>query len=598
METAWDDIVALLEDGVAKDSAARGLRSLQPFAPLLVLIADGDGEVIASDDLEGQFDASQASLLADEMARQLAGDRACRFETAIAGATHLALAVRLPENAGGGLLGCVLRSAGAAAEALDELPDSLVLDAALAWTICHDRAANRRLNTRVEHLLAERHMLKTSHAEAITAAIEERETRLSEQESHLRELRAVMAQNQMILNSAGEGIIGVDSSGRMIFVNPAAARMLGYEVQELIGKPSHETFYHTKSNGAPYPREDCPIYATLRGAIASTISNESFWRKDGTSFPVEYTSTPIRDGENVAGAVLTFQDITQRRMLEARLRQAQKMESIGQLAAGIAHEINTPTQYIGDNARFLDDVFGDLGELLIACNELRQAAGHQAVPETMLHRIAAAAEKADVEYLLEEIPKAIAQSLDGVQRVARIVRSMKEFSHPGGDEKQAIDLNRAIESTLTVSRNEWKYVADVVTDFDPQLPLVRCLPGDFNQVILNLLVNAAHAVGDKVGTGGQKGTIAVSTRRDGDWVEVRIRDTGTGIPEAVRAKVYDPFFTTKPVGRGTGQGLAIVHSIITEKHHGTIDFQTELGEGTTFILRLPLHEKPAVPGAS
>ena len=174
---------------------------------------------------------------------------------------------------------------------------------------------------------------------------------------------------------------------------------------------------------------------------------------------------------------------------------------------------------------------------------------------------------------------------------------MKEFSHPGGDEKQAIDLNRAIESTLTVSRNEWKYVADVVTDFDLRLPLIPCLPGDFNQVVLNLVVNAAHAIADKVGATGEKGTIAVSTRHDGDWAEIRIRDTGMGIPEKIRAKIYDPFFTTKPVGRGTGQGLAIAHSIIAEKHRGTIDFETAVGEGTTFILRLPIHERSAAHGS-
>ena len=165
---------------------------------------------------------------------------------------------------------------------------------------------------------------------------------------------------------------------------------------------------------------------------------------------------------------------------------------------------------------------------------------------------------------------------------------MKDFSHPGTNEKTSMDLNRSIESTLTVCRNEWKYVADLVTEFDPALPPVNCLPGEFNQVILNLIVNAAHAIADVVGDGGTKGAITVSTRLDGEWVEIRIRDSGTGIPEHARAKVFDPFFTTKGVGKGTGQGLAIAHNVIVEKHGGTIQFETELGKGTTFIIRLPL----------
>lgn len=592
MKKDMDDIFALLED-VTGRGTARGLQSLRPFGPLLVLIADAAGKVIASDDPEGELEASPPGLLAAEIARRLVDEEACRFELAVRGATLLALAVRLPGHPEGGLLGCVLRSSDAARQALDGWPATAVLGAALASAICRHQAENRRLGTRVEHLVAERQMLKTSHAEAISAAIEERETRLSEQESHMRQLQAVMTKNQMILNSVGEGIIGVDGNGKMVFVNPAAAKMLGHKIDELVGKAAHATFHHSRPNGAPYAMQECPTQAALRGEPILTVSNECFWRRDGTGFPVEYTSTPIRDGEAIVGAVVTFQDITQRKALEAQLRQAQKMESIGQLAAGIAHEINTPTQYIGDNARFLEDIFADLSELLTACNDVRRTAGRPAAPEPALARIAAAAEKADVEYLLDEIPKAIAQSLEGVQRVAKIVRSMKDFSHPGGDEKQAIDLNLAVESTLTISRNEWKYVADLVTEFDPQLPLVPCLPGDFNQAVLNLVVNAAHAIGDKVGAGGQKGTIAVSTRRDGDWAEVRIRDTGTGIPEKIRAKVYDPFFTTKAVGRGTGQGLAIAHSIISEKHRGTIDFETVTGEGTTFIIRLPLNDKPA-----
>ena len=276
------------------------------------------------------------------------------------------------------------------------------------------------------------------------------------------------------------------------------------------------------------------------------------------------------------------------------LAQAQKLESIGQLAAGIAHEINTPTQFIGDNLRFLEDAFGELQPLLAksqgpcAGNGEGRPGAPGAPAAKRLPAASPAAGADDVEYLVREIPKAISQSLEGVGRVANIVRSMKEFSHPGTDQMQPVNLNRALECTLTVCRNEWKFVADVVTEFDPHLPPVRCLPGACNQVFLNLIINAAHAIADKQGGGSAaKGTITVSTRAAGDWVEVRVADTGTGIAAEHRTRVFDPFFTTKEVGRGTGQGLAIARSLLVDKHGGSLSFDTEVGRGTTFIVRLP-----------
>ena len=166
---------------------------------------------------------------------------------------------------------------------------------------------------------------------------------------------------------------------------------------------------------------------------------------------------------------------------------------------------------------------------------------------------------------------------------------MKEFSHPGGKEKSLADLNKAIESTSTVARNEWKYVADLKLELEPELPLVPCFLGEFNQCVLNLIVNASHAIGDVVKKHpGTKGLITVQTRRDGDHVEVRVTDTGTGIPESVRPKIFEPFFTTKDVGKGTGQGLAMVYGCMVNRHGGAVTFETETGQGTAFILRLPL----------
>jgi len=291
----------------------------------------------------------------------------------------------------------------------------------------------------------------------------------------------------------------------------------------------------------------------------------------------------------MAGFLLVGADITEREMLAAQLSQAQKLESIGQLAAGIAHEINTPTQYVGDNTRFLQDAFRDLLAVQAKHDQLLKAVKEGAVDDRLLSEVETTVQEADMEYLLEEIPKAIEQSLDGVSRVAKIVRAMKEFSHPNIKEKTPTDLNHAIESTATVARNEWKYVADMVTEFDEEMPLVPCLPGEFNQVILNIVINAAHAIAGVVGDGAEgKGTITIRTRRDGDCAEVRISDTGPGIPAEVGNRVFDPFFTTKEVGKGTGQGLAIARNVVVDKHGGTLTFETEPGHGTTFIIRMPI----------
>jgi len=270
------------------------------------------------------------------------------------------------------------------------------------------------------------------------------------------------------------------------------------------------------------------------------------------------------------------QTLEERDRLEDNLRQAQKLEAIGQLAAGIAHEINTPTQYVGDNLRFLKESFGELDSLLTQLVKVGGAPGSKLLAD------------ADFDYLKEEIPRALNQSLEGVDRVAKIVRAMKEFSHPAR-EKTATDLNRAIQSTITVASNEWKYVAEVEMDLDASLPQVHCSPAEFNQVVLNIVVNAAHAIGDVVGDGGKgKGKIGVKTRPDGEWAIVEISDTGCGMPPHVQQRIFDPFFTTKEVGKGTGQGLAIAHNVIVDKHGGTIKVVSSPGKGTTFIIRLPI----------
>ena len=279
---------------------------------------------------------------------------------------------------------------------------------------------------------------------------------------------------------------------------------------------------------------------------------------------------------------------------QAQLLQASKLESVGLLAAGIAHEINTPAQFISTNIAFLDESFAGIQRLMAAVGEQLQGRNDGGDVRTD-DRISGFMEEIDWPYLNEEIPLAIRQSKEGITRISSIVQAMKEFSQPGSKEMVKTNLNQLIATTVTVASNEWKYVAEVQTDLDPELPQTACLAVELGQVFLNILVNAVHAVASKVGGASvdKKGRIRISTRRDGDQVEIRISDSGTGIPEDIRDRVFDPFFSTKGVGKGTGQGLAISYDVVTQKHGGTLSFESQPGEGTTFIIRLPIEQDVA-----
>lgn len=413
-------------------------------------------------------------------------------------------------------------------------------------------------------------------------------------------LRRAHKETEDILAAISSILIGVSADDKVMQWNHVAEEIFNISAADAVGRPFYEVGIPWDWNVVRPLLEEC-----RRKDQPTRLDDIRFTRPDGKEGFMGITVNPIvGNGRPASGCsavpngafLLLGADITQRRILESQLAQAQKLESIGRLAAGIAHEINTPTQYVGDNIRFLQDAFADIITLLGKYDQLLKATKENALTPALIEEVESAAQTADVEYLMEEIPAAIEQSLEGVERVAKIVRAMKEFSHPGVEEKTPIDLNKSIESTITIARNEWKYVADVETDFDPNLPLVTCLPGDLNQVFLNMIVNSAHAIADVVGDGSNgKGTITISTRhvedpdhRGRDWAEVRIRDTGAGIPPEVISKVFDPFFTTKPVGKGTGQGLAISYNVVVEKHGGAIDVESEVGKGTTFIIRLPI----------
>jgi PAS domain S-box-containing protein len=420
--------------------------------------------------------------------------------------------------------------------------------------------------------------LLTSIGDQIALAIERKTAEAA--------LRASEARFQSAFDYAPIGIGLVSPDGRWQQVNHSLCEIVGYSKEELQSLDFQSiTFAEDLAESHLYREK------LLDGAIKTCQFQKRYIHKEGHQILATTNLSLARDAKNNPLYIIAqIQNITEQKSLEDQLQRAQKLESIGQLAAGIAHEINTPTQYVGDNTRFLKDSFQSFISVTDKHRELLERCQTDKFLPDLASEIVELIEDSDIEYLSDEVPKAIEQVLHGVDRISKIVQSMKDFAHPGSVDKKATNLNRTIESTITVASNEWKYVAEMVTDYDLDLPAVPCLAGEFNQVVLNMIVNAAHAIGDVVGNGGEKGKIRVSTKRAGDWAEIRIGDTGTGIPEDVKKRIFDPFFTTKEVGRGSGQGLAISHTVIVEKHKGFIDIETEPGKGTTFVIRLPLNE--------
>ncbi|KPK74636.1 MAG: hypothetical protein AMJ79_13540 [Phycisphaerae bacterium SM23_30] len=404
-------------------------------------------------------------------------------------------------------------------------------------------------------------------------------------EANHEQLQKTQDEKDQLIDAISSIIISLDSQDRITQWNRAAEAIFGILGKDAAGRCFRGCAIEWEWEGIEAGLKQCRQESQI-----IRLEDIRYARPDGSEGFLGLTIHPIKK-EKIKDADLLIlgADITERRILKVQLAQAQKLEAIGQLASGIAHEINTPIQYIGDNIRFLKDGFDDLITLLEKYNQLLAAVQGNAANEGITGEIVRAAAEIDLDYLATEMPRAIEQSQEGVERVIEIVRAMKEFAHPGVEEKTSVDLNRALESTLTVARNEWKYVADLQKDFDSDLPLVSCLPGELNQVILNLIVNAAHAISEVIEEGsGTKGTITVSTRKVGAEAEIRVSDTGAGIPEEIRTRIFEPFFTTKDIGKGSGQGLALAHAVIVEKHGGTIHFESETGRGTTFIIRLPM----------
>ncbi len=392
-----------------------------------------------------------------------------------------------------------------------------------------------------------------------------------------------------VIDSVPNLIFVKDDQGRFTLANKSLAEIYGTTTDDIIGKTSAD-FNSDSHDISQTARDDKHVLENLKEKI---IYEEKLTDAAGNIHWLQTVKRPFVAGDGESRYVLGIAtDLTERKILETQLRHSQKMESIGQLAAGIAHEINTPTQYVGDNTRFIRDGFTDVNNILTNCRELIKKLDADELDMESIKKIRQQFEESDIEFLIGEIPKAIEQALEGVSRISKIVQSMRNFVHPGAVEMKAADVNKAIESTVAVAHNEWKYIADLETVFDENLPPVPCLLDEFNQVILNMIINATHSIADVTGEGTRrKGKITISTAcTDDQWAEIRIADTGAGIPCEFQSRIFDPFFTTKEVGKGTGQGLAISHNVIVKKHRGQLTFETESGRGTTFIIRLPLHD--------
>ena len=365
-----------------------------------------------------------------------------------------------------------------------------------------------------------------------------------------------------IIQALPEALFVINGSGKITRSNSHAQQLLSTEESQLINQNIDSILGEPLQQGSSWEAE-C-----------------SWALPNGKKIPVWTSTAPLSE---YGDRVLIGRDLRERKQLETQLLQAQKLESIGQLAAGIAHEINTPIQFISDSCVFLQESFEDMQPVIAAYQQIKDK-----LPESLINKLSELEEEADTEFIVEEVPKSLKRSIDGLKRVAEIVRAMKEFAHPESNKKSPSDINKGIESALVVAKNEYKYCAKIHTIYG-DLPPVTCQAGELNQVFLNIIVNAGHAIADHV-EDGQLGNIYIKTvKLQSEHVQITIEDDGGGIPSEIIDKVFDPFFTTKEVGKGTGQGLAIARNIVVAKHGGELLVENT-NDGACFTITLPIKD--------
>jgi PAS domain S-box-containing protein len=403
----------------------------------------------------------------------------------------------------------------------------------------------------------------------------------------LLEQRRTLLSYHTVIDGVGNVVFHLDEDGRLVSLTPTWSSLTGFSVVRSVGQRL-SAFVH-EDDRARVSAALATAHTTSAAPIECRLCRLT---EDDVAVEVAYRPLVDEDGRGL-GLVGVIADITERQAREVEAQHLQKLEALGRLSAGLAHEINTPIQFVGDNARFLAESYEAMLKLVLTYRRILDTSSGAISWYERQELVQEAEAEADVDYLAEEVPTAVRQSLEGVERVASLVRAMKTFSHPGTSGQAPADLNEALRATMTVARNQIRYVADPVLDLG-DLPPVVCNIADLNQVFLNMVVNAADAIQEK----GDHGTITVVSRRDGDEVMITISDTGAGIARDLQRRIFEPFFTTKKVGRGTGQGLALARAVICDQHGGTLTLTSEPGVGTTFTIRLPIVGRPGEAGES
>ncbi|HEY6557892.1 MAG TPA: PAS domain-containing protein [Polyangiaceae bacterium] len=412
--------------------------------------------------------------------------------------------------------------------------------------------------------------------------------------SVMRRARDAEAMLQQILDAMTDMVLVKGEHSRLEWANKAFLATYGMSATQLHG--IIDAPFTATDHTQQYVKDDLYVFSTGRRL---EIPEEPLTCHDGKVLTVHTVKVPIFDSNGqVIKTLGVSRDITDRKRMELELRHAQKLESVGRLAAGIAHEINTPIQFIGDDMHFIRKAFEDVLALCDTYQLFVQRAAGGAVSAADVAEIRDAEARAGLAFVSKNVRPALDAVQEGMTRVTTLVRALKEFGNPDQGERCEADINLELANTLSVSNNELRCVADVELDLGT-LPGVLCCPGDLRQVFLNLLLNAAHSIADVCARTGQRGRIKVTTRALEDKVVVSISDTGTGIPEDLRSKIFDPFFTTKEVGKGIGQGLTMARMIVVAKHQGSLTFDTAMGVGTTFHVALPhAGETPETQGFS